>query len=136
MISVQPIMVTFSATTSVCGKGGEQWEQGGLNKQKEQTHVLRTWGAHCRMRGGMVEDQGGVGIQLDVVSFSEAICARGKDGERWQQALTLMDQMQAFSVQPNVITFNAEIRVCNKSGGWWVWGCCSLDLWHLAFSPM
>ena len=40
------------------------------------------------------------------------------ESKLWKQALTLLKDMPKAEVQPNVISFNAAISVCEKAGRW------------------
>ena len=43
---------------------------------------------------------------------------RCKNGQHWQQALSLLAEAERYLLTPNVITFNASISVCERAAQW------------------
>ena len=53
----------------------------------------------------------------DVKEYSMGISAYGRSRD-WRSALSLLEEMRAAGVAPNVISFNAAISACGKGGRW------------------
>ncbi len=57
------------------------------------------------------------GIQPNVITYSSAISACEKGGQRLR-ALDLWECCVSAVMQPDVITYNAAISACGKGGKW------------------
>ena len=55
--------------------------------------------------------------KASLVDCTKAI-VRCKNGQHWQQALTLLAEAERYLLTPNVITFNAIISVCERAAQW------------------
>lgn len=55
--------------------------------------------------------------KASIVDCTKAI-VRCKNGQHWQQALTLLAEAERYLLTPNVITFNAIISVCERAAQW------------------
>ena len=54
-------------------------------------------------------------VSPDVVTFSSAIDACAKGGGQWEQALKLLDDMQAAKLSPDVVTFDSALDACVRA---------------------
>merc|ERR1712070_915880 len=54
-------------------------------------------------------------VEPNVVSYSAAISACEK-GQQWEDALSLLDDVQGSFLVPDVVSFNAAISACEVCG--------------------
>ncbi|CAK0819864.1 unnamed protein product [Prorocentrum cordatum] len=88
---VVPDVISYSAATSACGKGGE-WQQ--------------ALSLISQMRLATVKPDG--------FTYSAGISAC-ETGEQWQRALALIREMRETKLEPDANTYSAGISACEKA---------------------
>ncbi|CAJ1356107.1 unnamed protein product [Effrenium voratum] len=123
-----PSAATWTCTVSACAKAARwRFAQSLLQASSGSVYagaalVKRPW----RRALDLLKAMCARALQRSVVTCSSCItCLAEPETARWQVSLGLLDDLQVHEVEPNVITCNAAMSVCEKAEQW------QLVLWLL-----